>query len=522
MSLLLLLSRTLHFSRVSSEKLRQLQDSQANLKLSSRLQTWADDSGRRAPQHVLAMIQQQITEILADPTSDTGAAAFFKSCVRKLMQDDVFLLQVDCESAGELHDSILTAISSAPQETFQGIFVVSNRSQTARDKAAASLDLLLDNAASIAEVQYTTQNLNASEGRQLAPYGTNSLKNILLNCKIQSDAMTHMLHPHISVMQAMFSPDTPHPDIITAAVAYLVRDKHAKPSTLATPLPTRVLYTPDCDTMTCLLLRKYLHGDKFVPGITGVSAEMADRISGCIKVAATAQGQVAQSFNCAGLREIARDMPASSVWAQTLLDLLHAVDHDRAVISGVNTPTLILSQFLSSTLQHHEDLSAGALNILVAGQPKLWVSLSDAANYDQLLERGVGCTGSRDKKVMRSFHSVLDGDGQHINMFVQYSGLTVYTVVGHKWHQTLSLGTNVAESMNHWIGLESTTPDLLSAVSSIASDLVALSDFQAAHAGWPESYRHMAAAYFPDWELCTTRAEAVTYIKSVLAGLGSR
>lgn len=509
--------RKVKFSMVSSDTLRQLQDLQANLKLSRRLQTWLGESGLRAPRHDLPQIQQLITEILC-PTNTADTAVCFKSYVLKLMQEDVFLLQVDCESAGELHDSILTAIASAPQESFQGIFVVYNSSQMARDEASTSLDLLLDNAAAILKVQYTTQNLNAPEGDQLPNCKQNSLWHILLSCQIQSDAMTSRLLPHMPALQAMFShdiPNIPHPDIISAAVAYLVRDKHAK-SAPSSKLVTRVIYTPDCDTMTCTLLRKYLHDGKFIPGVTGVSAAVAARISECIAVTVTAEGE---SFDCAGLRGIAGGMPASSMWAQTLLDILHTVDIHRPVISGVNTPTLILSQFLSSTLQHHEDLSAGALNILVAGLPKLWVSLADAAEYDQLLERGVGTSGSRDKKVMRSFHSMLDGDGhQHISMFLQYSGLTVYTVVGHKWHQTLSLGTSLAESMNHWIGLEPSTPHLPSALSSIASDLVALSSFENCKEGWPESYRSMAAAYFPDWKLYNSRAELIKYIETVISG----
>lgn len=506
------------FKMVSSSDLRGLQDTQANAILSKRLSAWVEDSGRRCPRHVQVQIEQQISDILGNLEDERK----FKSLIHKLQQKDVFLLSVDCELAGELRDSILSAIQQASQEDFHGIFVVHNWAGTAMDSTAASLTRLLDNADRILDVGFTSQNFNAPEGKQLATPMLTSLKNILLDCRIQSDALSAALYPHLLHLQAMMGGDPPHPDLISAAVGHMVRDRHAHTLPTLPSNSTRILYTPDCDTICSPLLRKYMHSDKSVPGITQVTADLADTINACFKT--TTDGS--PTLDSSGLWQVARGMPASCVWAQTLMDLLHdqSATARRArvmsVVSGVDTPTVILSQFLASTLQHHEDLGAGALNVLVAGQPKLWVSLSDAADYDQLLEMGSGSSGSRDKKIMRSFDSV-GVASEHISMFLQYSGLTVYTLTGHRWHQTLSLGTNIAESMNHWIGLEPATPKRLIALHHIASDLLAVSEFGAnpTRSGWPGSYRSMAEAYFPDWELHLTLAEQVGYIETVLVAL---
>lgn len=497
------------FQKVSSDALRQLQHTCIDQTLTARLEAWKDASGRRKPRHAQVQIREVVRDIL---TKSQDADEVFRSYVRKLMQADVFLLEVDCATAGELHDEMVEAIQYAPTEEFQGIFVVYNKCQVVRDAAVVSLELLLDRAEQILEVESITQNLNAVEGKQLAAPQYGTLKSILLDCKIQSDAMADMLLPHVQALTAL-CPENPHADIVATAVAYMVRDAHAGKGPERT-LTTNILYSPSCDTVTSPHLREHLHGNRNVPGITAVGPELAARISACFHVAQ----DESISFGCTGLVEMARGMPASCVWAQTLLDVVHSSEKERTVISGVNTPTLILGQFLASTLQHHEDLGAGALNVLVAGRPKLWVSLADVAGYDNVLEAegGVGSDGSRDKKRMRGFHSMPEVDPQHTSMFLQYSGLTVYTVAGHVWHQTLSLGTSIADSLNHWIGLEPTNPQRAAAVSCIAADLMALAA-QPRCTGWAASYRSMAESYFPEWMSHATLAEQVLYVESVLA-----
>lgn len=480
------------FRQVTNLHLRELQHVAPSVLLAQRTQQWKEDCRRRPIRHLHVQLAWLIQSILQ---GQTAWQAEFKGHVRKLMEGQLWLLQVDCKTAGELHDRI-TASLQQPPPGFEGVFVVNNICQAERQATELAMHRLLDNAHLIVDVEVTQQNFNAAEGKQLSDPEVANLKSILTDLTIQSDAMADLIAPNMGALQELCLPFSPPPDFISAVLGYMVRDFHAT-QLLSSKFTTRVKYVPSLDTVTSASLRAALHDGLSIPGIAQVTPAIAERISQCFQT--SADGSV--SFVNAGLSDIARGMPASSLWAQTLLDLLHAVARHRLVLSGINTPTLILSQFLSSTLQHHEDLGAGALNLLVAGSPKLWASLSAAAEYDALLEAdGASPSGSRDKKLIRSFSSMNGVQVDSISMLLQYSGQCVYTVAGHHWHQTLSVGTSVAESMNHWCGLEPFSPHRSPAVASIASDLLALATQPVAvRSGWPVSYRHMAQAYFPQW-----------------------
>lgn len=77
------------------------------------------------------------------------------------------------------------------------------------------------------------------------------------------------------------------------------------------------------------------------------------------------------------------------------------------------------------------------------------------------------------------------------------TGSTVFSKSGTVWHQTLSTGTSIAESMNTWMGIDGVE-------SVIREDLRVVNREIAAghgHHTWVKTYASIADAYFSDWQL---------------------
>lgn len=171
---------------------------------------------------------------------------------------------------------------------------------------------------------------------------------------------------------------------------------------------------------------------------------------------------------------LCRRLPSTSVWALTVLDGpnsralqgQHPTAPGIPVFPGVNTPVGILSEPLTSTAQHIEDLGMGSINTLWYGAPKAWFLPSPGARpcyHDKLHDRRIRC---KQEYGFWPQHLVDRG----ICAILQQPCTTVLTLPGDVWHLTTSLGASFAESVNGWAGLDE-VPGAAGRIRGFASDV---------------------------------------------------
>ena len=144
------------------------------------------------------------------------------------------------------------------------------------------------------------------------------------------------------------------------------------------------------------------------------------------------------------------------------IDALPAAHMSSTVMPGVTSSNAIVSCAGTSTAVHIEDGGTAALNKLCAGMPKAWSAVSGAKGlryldllgkekvYDVLGKHKYGGLDVVLPDFMRGDEVVM----------VQHAGMTVVTLAGAVWHQTVSMGPSVAEAVNAWLGVDTAQPEI--------------------------------------------------------------
>lgn len=442
--------------RVSNQELCSRQHTVLTDTLHDRCNTWITAGGVAVDKEFVAILSFGLHHI-------TKAIPSWLSkllCTIRIIRESSFLLLTVRSSpdAAAVTTATDAALQNHPELKEAGVFLLELSDTAVLASRLQTLTALLDSAHDLL-VKPSLQNFSATESEGITKLGTKfiTLKELLTRSQLRQNATAEtVIELRASLGDSL--PQGVSDDVLTAAFVHTLRDILLV-SHDSSPPTAQIEYLSDLDPERsgCArnALAKALGRNSNQPGFHVLSKELEECIAACL-------GPKAFGVRGTGslLLQLARVMPADSVWAQTLLDALHSEllssNSLQGILSlsGINIPHGIFSQPGTSTPQHREDLSAESRNVHKGGAGKLWefpdtcVDVMGAA-----FQKANNLTPFAPHCKFR-YHSMLrDGvPPSHMRMLMQYSGMTVITVTGQVWHSTVSSGVSFAESQNGWLG----------------------------------------------------------------------